>query len=169
MGEDELGQAERIAVAASVRFLVAAELLLPEVVKMVMPLTRVLPHGSFDSRGVLGRDAAVDLDDVGLPPVLVRDVVAQPDGRPVVESVFEVELWKRVPLGQTHVEVIADTWRLAPPGREKAAHEVGQRSLRLDMRLGVEPASLDLGEHLRLVVATLGDISLELPPEIGRA
>ena len=92
MGEDELGQTEGVAVPAPVRFVVAPELLLTQVVKMVVPVARVIPHRTFDSRSILYGDAPVDLDDVGSTPVLVGDVVAQSHRGAVVQAVLEREL-----------------------------------------------------------------------------
>src|SRR6202035_1795859 len=100
MGEDELGQSERVAVPAPVRLVIATKLLLPEMVQMMMALARVIPHRALDPCGVLGGDAPVDLDDVRLAAVLVSYVVAHPDGCSVVERVFEGELRHRVSLRQ---------------------------------------------------------------------
>ena len=51
MGQDELRESEWVTVPSPVRFVVATELLLPEVVQVMVPVARVLPDGTLDSRG----------------------------------------------------------------------------------------------------------------------
>ena len=119
MGKDQLGQPKGVAVAVSARFVIAADLLLPEVVEAVMQFAGVLPHRVLDLRCVVVGDAAVDIDDVRTAAVVVIDAIAQADGRAVVETVLESELGKGVALHQPHIEVVADCRRAVFGGDEK--------------------------------------------------
>jgi len=179
VGEDQLGQPERIAVAVPRRLVIAAELPLAEMVQEMVEVTGVLPDRILDLGCVLDRDASVDVDEIGTASVLVIDVVVLRVVDLVIDLVVDVVVAGRPPadLHRAHIQAVSPNTlvvvgppdaaqRFRPADATWLLREAGSgtraTSTALLDELEVSPPMMTLGSHGAVVAAAVAGLGVTL-------